>query len=480
MRWIPGPRTVDDAFITFRYARNLLAGNGMVYNPGEWILGTTTPLYTLLLSAFGCVSGGPLANFPIIALVLNGLFDALTCYILIRIGESLEKPLAGTSTALIWAIAPMSVTFAIGGMETSLLVFLMTSTFYFHLKHRRSLSALFASLSVLTRPDAMIFVVLLAIDRLVQWIRHRTAKPALSELLAFITPLGIWAWFGFSSYGSPVPQSIAAKTLAYMLPRDAALIRLLQHYATPFFGHSFFGTWWIGLGLILYPTFFIIGWRHAIQRSRHAWPLAVYPGLYFLVFAVANPLLFRWYLTPPLPMYILGIFLGIGQIGGLNRKNLISIPALAFAFMLTLNAWTIHPDHGPDRPAPEMAYIKLEGIYRLAADRIAPALKPGDTLAAGDIGVLGYETNARIIDTVGLITPRSTSYYPLSVEKYVINYAIPADLIIQAKPDYVIVLEVYVRETLLKNPDFEQQYALISKLDTDIYGSEGMLIFERR
>ncbi|HEC35405.1 MAG TPA: hypothetical protein ENI39_02600, partial [Anaerolineae bacterium] len=49
-RLVPGPRTVDDAYITFRYARNLVEGRGFVYNLGERVLGTTTPLYTLLLS----------------------------------------------------------------------------------------------------------------------------------------------------------------------------------------------------------------------------------------------------------------------------------------------------------------------------------------------------------------------------------------------------------------------------------------------
>ena len=40
----------DDPFITFRYAQNLRAGLGFVYNPGERVLSTTTPLYTLLLT----------------------------------------------------------------------------------------------------------------------------------------------------------------------------------------------------------------------------------------------------------------------------------------------------------------------------------------------------------------------------------------------------------------------------------------------
>jgi hypothetical protein len=46
LRLIPGPRTIDDAFITFRYARNIVHGVGFIYNAGERVLGTTTPLYT--------------------------------------------------------------------------------------------------------------------------------------------------------------------------------------------------------------------------------------------------------------------------------------------------------------------------------------------------------------------------------------------------------------------------------------------------
>lgn len=44
-----GPCLVDDAFITFRYAENMAAGHGLVFNPGEPVLGTSTPLMTILL-----------------------------------------------------------------------------------------------------------------------------------------------------------------------------------------------------------------------------------------------------------------------------------------------------------------------------------------------------------------------------------------------------------------------------------------------
>src|SRR5438093_3627463 len=46
-----GPLTIDDAFITYRYARNFAEGLGLVYNPGQAVLGTTTPLYALMMAA---------------------------------------------------------------------------------------------------------------------------------------------------------------------------------------------------------------------------------------------------------------------------------------------------------------------------------------------------------------------------------------------------------------------------------------------
>ena len=55
-RWGTG-LTLDDALITYRYAENLAEGHGFVFNEGERVLGTTTPLLTLLLALGGLVFG---------------------------------------------------------------------------------------------------------------------------------------------------------------------------------------------------------------------------------------------------------------------------------------------------------------------------------------------------------------------------------------------------------------------------------------
>ena len=55
-----------------------------------------------------------------------------------------------------------------------------------------------------------------------------------------------------------------------------------------------------------------------------------------------------------------------------------------------------------------------------------------------------------------------------------------SDLVLTQDPDYVVILEVYGRKGLLPDPRFQTRYQLLERLEANIYGSEGMLIFERK
>jgi hypothetical protein len=479
-RLLPGPRTIDDAYITFRYSQNLLSGDGLIYNPGERVLGTTTPVYALLMAGVALLQGGSQADFPLLALLLNAVADASTCLLLPAIGARLGSRYAGRAASAVWAIAPWSVTFAIGGLETSLLVALATATFYLHLSGRPASAALVGGFSLLTRPDALLFLGPMALARLWQ-IRSGRAygRRELRELLAFGAPLVVWVIASLSFYQSPIPQSLFAKAVAYRLTPEAGLIRLLQHYSTPFLGHLLLGTWWIAIGLVLFPALFLLGASITFRADRSTWPVLIYPGVYFIAYAVANPLLFRWYLTPPLPVYFLGIFLGVARLSKDIEKR---TPALIFAgiaLLSTANGWTVSPDHGPDRPAPKMAFIELELLYEQAGRALRPRIGEDEVLAAGDIGALGYYSEAKIFDLLGLVSPSATKYYPAPESIYAINFAVPPELVRELRPDYMIVLEAYVRLGVLKDQDLLAQYELIQTVPTEIYGSEGLLIFKR-
>jgi hypothetical protein len=256
-----------------------------------------------------------------------------------------------------------------------------------------------------------------------------------------------------------------------------------------------FGTGWIGIGAVAYLLLSVLGGLAMVRREGRLLPVAAYPWFYFAAFSISNPLIFRWYLAPILPMYTLCILYG-GRKVGIDlaalvkpRWSHISTVLRAAGWLLVaaacgmlLHAWTLHPDHGPDRPAPQMAWFKLEQLYRQATSDLKAnrPLTHETRIAAGDIGVVGFVSEARVLDTLGLVSPESIPYYPLPPEDYVIGYAVSTDLILDQQPDYIILLEVYVRNTLLRSTAFAGQYELVRRWPTDIYGSEGMLVFARR
>jgi len=484
-RVIPGPRTIDDAYITFRYARNLLSGYGFVYNPGERVLGTTTPLYTLLLAGMGMLAGGRDADFPGLALAINAVADGITCLMLWNLGKKAGSSAAGLAVGIVWAIAPFSVTFAIGGMETSLVVCLLTGGVWAFLERRYALAGLLGALAFLTRVDAILLLAPLGLFWIIQTLRGREKIPTRAIVSAGL-PVTIWLLFSMAYFGNPVPQSVQAKVLAYRLEPGAAFIRLLQHYATPFLDYNLLGyPAGVMVGLFLYPFLALVGARAVFRREPRLLPYLLYPWLYFVAFALPNPLIFRWYLTPPLPAWIFLIFLGGARvISSLSKRRWVVLGVGVVLAGLTMVSmvldWRWRPDHGPARPAPDMAYIQLELLYRQAAQWVMEQAQPGDTLAAGDVGVLGFDTNLRILDLVGLNSPIATRYYPLNPDLYVINYAVSPRLILDARPEWVVILEVYGRRGLLREPRFLQDYHLVKTIETDMYGSNGLLIFMRK
>src|SRR5690349_496948 len=48
LKWRSSAVLFDDAFISFRYAKNIAAGHGFVFNPGERVEGATNFLWVLI------------------------------------------------------------------------------------------------------------------------------------------------------------------------------------------------------------------------------------------------------------------------------------------------------------------------------------------------------------------------------------------------------------------------------------------------
>ena len=116
------PFTGDDAYITFRYARNIAAGLGFVYNQGEYILGTTTPLLTLILAST------KLLSIPIIPVAKFIGFTFGLAYLILIISQfkNFNKRAALTLLfAVTVSLIPTNAKWDVAGMETALYIFLV-------------------------------------------------------------------------------------------------------------------------------------------------------------------------------------------------------------------------------------------------------------------------------------------------------------------------------------------------------------------
>ncbi|MBI3829977.1 MAG: hypothetical protein HY291_10695 [Planctomycetes bacterium] len=154
--------TGDDFYIALRYAQNLAAGHGLVFNPGERVEGYTDFLW-VLWTALGLKAGvrpETWANLGSIACYLGTLALLIANYFSARkIGaaDAWALPVAALACA---AIPDMNI-YATSGLETSAYTFLLVAGFMLltlgECGYGRLAGAGFVfGLAYLTRPDAVI------------------------------------------------------------------------------------------------------------------------------------------------------------------------------------------------------------------------------------------------------------------------------------------------------------------------------------
>ncbi|MGD8452045.1 MAG: hypothetical protein PVJ57_09530 [Phycisphaerae bacterium] len=211
----------DDAFITFRYVQNTLAGYGPVFNVGERVQGFTHPLWFVLLLA-----GGFCADVYAVAVVL-GL--AATAALFLIVARTWRERLNGWWQLLVVAALLLSsrafVEYQTSGLETSLTSLLVASLTLTVLCRPQSilLPSVLCGLLVFNRADLVVLC-----GPIAGWLVWRawTEGRWRALLAGAVLPA---AWFGFATiyYGSPLPNTAYAKVafpLAVALRHGAAYI----------------------------------------------------------------------------------------------------------------------------------------------------------------------------------------------------------------------------------------------------------------
>ncbi|MDQ3810131.1 MAG: hypothetical protein M3336_07565 [Chloroflexota bacterium] len=479
-RLLTGPRPIDDAYITFRYARNLADGLGLVYNPGEWVLGTSTPLWALVLALADRLGSDDL---PLVAATIASACDAITAAVLTRL--SVQLGFTARAAALVglgWALNPMSLAFAVGGMETSLFVLAMISSLALAASGRPERvrgAAILAGVSALVRPEGLLVGTVVA-----GWTSLVRRRELPFVLVAAWAPALAGGALLFVRYGSPLPHSLVAKQVAYQSSSPFEnLLALLVQSGLPGWSTYLLAVVPASAGLVLAAAgaaclacLTVHGLRGGAAAAGRQWqPFAGMAMLLLTFYTLAGlrgARLFPWYLVALEPLYLLGAAAGLARLAPLAR-----LPGAVLAALVV--AWQL-PAMDSRQGLLPLGYPSGREEVLLEAGRLVRAtLPPTAVVAAPEIGALGYASRVRILDTVGLVSPAALAYYPLPPDQLVVDNAIPAGLILDARPDMVVTLAAFAERSLLGDPTFDRQYRLELAVPVHVWESSRLLMFRR-
>jgi hypothetical protein len=206
----------DDAFISFRYAKNLVNGLGLVFNAGEHVEGFTNFLWTMLV-ALGMRSGFDPVAFSTAAGIVFYLGTLALCALLsFRLyGNKAHAAVLLPLTTIALSLHHDVNAYATGGLETAMFMFLVSAaaaTLLLTVSGRGTFAAgtLFVLL-MMTRPDGIVFLIA-ALGYLFltqpRWLQRCALLMAPSAL--FFLPYWLWR-FGY--YGYFFPNSFYAKSI---------------------------------------------------------------------------------------------------------------------------------------------------------------------------------------------------------------------------------------------------------------------------
>lgn len=383
----------DDAFITYRYGQNLARGAGLVFNPGERVLGSTSPGQMLLSAAVFALVGAertPSAMSAIGCLAWSA--EAIALFLL-------TAPALGRGAAT--AIAAAVLLGATGAaawvtLETHLTAAATLFAFAFAAQRRWYAALACAALASWLRPDALVAASLLA--GLCAWERRRRA---LGPVLTFAALFAPWVIFASVYYGSPLPQSAVTKFQRaslgdYLLHELAYPSRVLMPALPPAVQ--------IALTFALAGLGVYVLWR----RAPRLLPLAAFGCSHAAAYLVLRPFtVHEWHLYPWLLVLCVLCFAGLAAAPGLPGELGPRTP-LRLVCGLVLAGLLVHAGLRLSQTATTIADSYWSGqrhaTYREIADFLGRHARAPARFASVEVGTIAFYSDLPAFDLGGLIT----------------------------------------------------------------------------
>ncbi|HEX3598482.1 MAG TPA: hypothetical protein VHU80_25415 [Polyangiaceae bacterium] len=211
--------TVDDAYITLRYSRNVARGIGAVYNAtGARAEGYTSFLWMVLLALTHVLRQNALA----VAKALGVLFAVGTCgltaaWTFAEMRPSRARVLASSAAVAGYAVLPRTAIHAVSGMETALFTTLLTAALFAATRLARDGArwalpfSLVALAAALTRPEASLAIGVAGLSAVALQPRAERMRTFITMLFVCAAPLVGYELWRLHYYGLPLPLPFYVK-----------------------------------------------------------------------------------------------------------------------------------------------------------------------------------------------------------------------------------------------------------------------------
>ncbi|MFO8057762.1 MAG: hypothetical protein R6V10_10730 [bacterium] len=491
-----GP-TLDDTFIHLQFARNLAHGHGFSFNPGEPLPGATAPLWVLLLTPLAFGSKQVLVQSSIVLSVLSYLAAGVLAYGLARrieLGRGLSLLAGGLVLAngrMLWA--------GMSGMETDLFAALSLAGFILYLKdmetgRMRLLTAAVFGAASLARPEGYLLFAGVLVHYLLALREKKTSTGRdllfslpIVPVLLYIGLILPYMVFSLVTIGHPLPGTFLAKQADFSWYRES-YIRFTAVYL--FLGNP---------AVALFFLAAIGGSAYRILRERLSFPagkdalLLGWPVGYLAVSAALTPMPFHFcrYQIPVLPFIIISALLSAKFItrkaqaadssgeGVWRRRATYALYAVfiggavighvGFQQGRSVLRWAEVTANSADNI--NSLHVRLGKWLHRSTDKEA-------LVATQDIGAMGYYSERRILDLVGLVTPEVVPYVSgkgSTVERSRDLYR----FLQKKKPDYLVIFPALYPGLTENRPVFTP-VQIITIPDNQVAAGNRMVLFRCR
>jgi arabinofuranosyltransferase len=442
---------VDDAYITFRAARNLADGHGFVFNRGERVEAWSNSLWALVLALVAVLTSRLDAVAPYLGAAF-GVLALVDTYRVFRLIGILRLP--AVAALIILGITPQYWLVVANGLEGGLFSFLLARTLYsFMAPTRKVVTGVWGGLMSLTRPEACAFLpVFLAFSLCARGdsegtVRSRIVTKALPMLLSWGGIIAASAILRSAYYGDYLPNSVAAK----YVPLSA---RIYGHLMAAYLAKL---TLEYVCGFIIRLPHLAVAPLCALVLDRRNFAVRLSSCLMLIILLVIarnggdwmpNQRLFMYYL----PLIGISLAVSLARLHGAPPARLrgfaspfaVIVATVCVAFGVVLMT---APGSDRIRSRPDAAALR-DLQWGTIAEMLKPVLSDKDTAAPEALGLFAYTLpSIRIHDFQGLadrhIARSGTRYHPRfgkSDYAYSVDMA-PAVFVFHAASYHVPLLE---------------------------------------